>query len=218
MTLEELIAAYRDEADDHADPPFCSDSQLVRFANEGQIEAARRAFVLADSTSAMCTIGYAANDETITLDPRILQVRSASIGNEEVRLSTVEQVGCTWPYWRTDTARNVPLYLIRGLDTGKLHLYPRPAVSGTIQLAVYRLPLTTLENDSDEPELRPEWHQSLVDWMLYRAYSRRDSEQIAPQLSAEALARFEAEFGRRTGARNENWSRNGSVAHPAPLA
>ncbi|MFM9922748.1 DUF6682 family protein [Variovorax sp. H27-G14] len=218
MNLQELIAAYRDESDDNAVPPLCTDERLTRFANEGQVEACRRALVLTDSTSALCTISYAAGDATITIDPRILEVRSASIGSEEMMLRTVEQVGCAWPSWRTDTLRNVPSVLIRGLDSGKLHLYPRPAVGGTIQLAVYRLPLAPLVDDEDVPELRLEWHQSLVDWMLYRAYSRRDSEQLDPKIAGEALARFEAEFGTRTGARNEDWSRNGSVANSPPLA
>lgn len=218
MNLRELIDAYRDESDDSATPPMCSDERLTRFANEGQVEACRRALVLTDSTSALCSISYAADDATITLDPRIIEVRSASIGNEDMRLRTVEEMGCTWSNWRTDTLRNVPSFLIRGLDTGKLHLYPRPATSGTIQLAVYRLPLVALVNDDDVPELRLEWHQSLVDWMLYRAYSRRDSEQLDPRIAAEALLRFEAEFGTRTGARNEDWSRNSSAANPPPLA
>jgi len=218
MNLQELIAAYRDESDDNEVPPLCTDERLTRFANEGQVEACRRALVLTDSTSALCTISYAADDATITLDPRILEVRSASIGNEEVRLRTVEQVSCSWPNWRTDTLRNVPSFLVRGLDSGKLHLYPRPAASGAIQLAVFRLPLMPLVNDEDVPELRLEWHQSLVDWMLYRAYSRRDSEQLDPKIAGEALARFEAEFGTRTGARNEDWSRNSSVSSPPPIA
>lgn len=218
MTLEDLIAAYRDESADRAEPPFCSDERLTRFANEGQVEACRRAFLLADSTSAMCSVAYAANDATISLDPLILEVRAASIGTEDLRPRTAEEMGCTWPNWRTDTLRNVPQFLIRGLDTGKLHLYPRPAAVGTIQLEVYRLPLQPMANDADEPEIRPEWHQGLVDWMLYRAYSRRDADQLDPTLAAEALQRFEAEFGKRTGARNEQWSRTGNVSNPAPIA
>ncbi|MNY04584.1 hypothetical protein D3C86_1372660 [compost metagenome] len=145
-------------------------------------------------------------------------MRSARIGSEPLGLPTVEQMACDWPSWQVDTLRDQPSRLVRGLDTGKLHLYPRPSAAGTINLAVVRLPVMPMEGGSDTPELRDESHSGIVDWMLYRAYSRRDGDQHDPRLAAEALARFEAEFGRRTGARNEEWSRSGSVSTPPPLA
>lgn len=218
MNLVELIEAYRDESQDAAEPYFCDDGRLIRFANEGQVEAARRAFLLADSTSDMCSVSYAANDAAVTLDPRILGVREASINGDRLSLKTAEEMACTWPNWRDDTLRGQPTRLIRGLDTGKLHLYPRPAASGVIQLSVYRLPLTKMSDEGDVPELREEWHQGLVNWMLHRAYGRRDADNFDATLSAEALMRFEAEFGKSHGARNEEWSRSASVSTPPPIA
>lgn len=218
MNLGDLIEAYRDEAHDHATPPFCSDDELVRYANEGQVEAARRAFLLTDSTSPMCTVAYAANDATVALDPRIIEVREAFIGTEPVCLVSGKQMARFMPAWRMDTLRGQPTRLIYGVDTGKLHLHPRPAASGSIALTVYRLPLVALDDDSDEPEIRAEWHQGIVNWMLYRAYSRRDSDRYEPTLAAESLARFEEEFGKKHGARNEEWSRSGDVSSPPPIA
>lgn len=218
MNLSELICAYRDEADDLAEPYFCSDERLTRFANEAQTEAARRAFLLADSSSALCSVSYAAEAAFITLDPLILSVRSARIGTEPVALVTAEDMACYWPTWQSDTLRAQPQRLVRGLDTGKLQLYPRPATGGTLSLSVYRLPLKPMVAETSKPELREEWHRGLVNWMLYRAYSRHDADAHAPNLAAEALARFEAEFGRGPGARNEEWSRSAAVSLPGPLA
>lgn len=218
MNLGDLIEAYRDEAHDHATPPFCSDEQLTRYANEAQVEAARRAFLLADSTSPLCSVSYAADDATISLDSRIIEIRGARIGTEPLALVSGDEMACFLPAWRTDALRGQPSRLIYGVDTGKLHLYPRPATSGTVSLAVYRLPLAALVNETDKPELRAEWHQGLVYWMLYRAYSRRDADRFDPTLAADSLARFEEEFGKKHGARNEEWSRTGSVSVPPPIA
>lgn len=218
MDLGELICTYRDEADDKAEPYFCSDERLTRYANEAQVEAARRAFLLADSSSSMCTVSYAAEDATITLDPLIIGVRSARIGGDPLGLVTAEHQACHWPAWQTDTLRAQPQRLVRGLDTGKLHLYPRPAIGGTISLSVFRLPLKKMVSLNSKPEIREEWHQGLVNWMLHRAFGRRDADRFDPALSAEALARFEAEFGKSHGARNEHWSRDAAVSSPPPIA
>lgn len=218
MNLGELIEAYRDEADDKEKPYFCSDARLIRYANEGQDEAARRAFLLADSTSELCTIAYAAEAQTVALDPRILEVRDAWIGGERVSVVTRDEMACYWPGWRDDSVRARPVRLITGVDTNKLHLYPRPATSGSIRLEVYRMPLCPMRDLKDCPEIRREAHPRLVDWMLHRAFGRRDADRFDPTLSAEALARFEAEFGKGHGLRNEEWSRSGSVSSPAPIA
>ena len=51
MTLEDMIALYRAQAMDIADPPFCSDELLTLYANEGQDEACRRGQLIRDASS-----------------------------------------------------------------------------------------------------------------------------------------------------------------------
>ena len=226
MNLGELIEAFRDESDDKArdlngsrNDVFATDDTLIRFANEAQVEACRRAFLLGDSTSPMCTITYAANDASVPLDGKILEIRWAADPSGQ-QLSILKPGGCIHPPpgWQHDPLRAAPQSLILGIDTGRAHLYPRPKDAGTLHLTVYRLPLERMAVDDDVPEIRDEWHRGLVDWMLYRAYSRRDGDRHDPRLAAEALARFEAEFGRGHGARNEEWSRNAPVHSLPPIA
>ena len=71
---------------------------------------------------------------------------------------------------------------------------------------------------TDEPEIREEAHEALVEWMLYRAYSRQDIELYDEQKARSALASFEAEFGRKTSLRNEQWVRDGADLDVPPLA
>lgn len=218
MTLEELIVLYRAEAKDAAVPPLCSDELLALYAKEGQEEACRRGDLLRDSSSPMCSIAIAADAETAVLDPRIVRIIRARVDGEDVSVVSDEVMDSIFPAWQNDTSRSRPTHLVEGMTSGALHLWPRPKDAGTIRLTVQRLPLKSLRNDFDKPEIRPELHHGIVDWMLYRAYSIQDSDLQDPARAAQALGRFEAEFGRKTSARNEAWVRNGQGLNPGPIA
>ena len=72
--------------------------------------------------------------------------------------------------------------------------------------------------DTDTPEIRPEYHPALVQWMLYRAYSKQDTETCDPAKAEKALAKFTQEFGEARSARNETWRRNRVETHIDPIA
>jgi hypothetical protein len=75
-----------------------------------------------------------------------------------------------------------------------------------------------MANDSDTPEIRQEMHPALVEWMLYRAYSRPDSDAQDDAKAKTALRKFVAEFGEKHGGRNEQWIRDGDSLMPGPIA
>lgn len=218
MTLEELIVLYREQAFDKAEPYFCSDELLTIYANEAQDEACRRGELLRSSSAAFCTVAFAANDASVALDSRVVRIKSARVNGKTARVVTSDMMDELFPEWRDDTGRTTPTHLIEGEDTGRLNLWPRPGASGTISLTVQRLAIEKMANDSDEPEIRPELHPSLVDWMLYRAHSREDQEIFNETKAMRALVRFEAEFGRKASGRNEAWSRFGERMNAAPIA
>lgn len=218
MTLEELIVLYRAQSFDNAEPYFCSDELLTIYANEAQEEACRRGELLRSSSADFCTIAFDAGDESVALDNRIVRIKSARVNGKTVSVATSDMMDELFPEWRNDTSQTTPTHLIEGENTGELSLWPRPAATGSIKLTVQRLPLERLANDPDEPEIRPELHPALVDWMLYRAHSREDQEIFNETKAARALARYEAEFGRKASGRNEAWSRYGERMNAAPIA
>jgi hypothetical protein len=57
----------------------------------------------------------------------------------------------------------------------------------------------------DEPEINRRFHESLVFWMLYRAYSKQDAETKDAKKAGENLALFEQEFGKKSSAIDEAW-------------
>jgi hypothetical protein len=218
MTLAELIVMYRAQAFDNAEPYFCSDELLTIYANEGQDEACRRGELLRSASASFCTVSFDAGDESVELDARIIRIKSARINNKTVAVVSSDQMDDLFPEWMDDTSRTEPTHLIEGVDTGRLNLWPRPAQSGVVKLRVHRLPLDKMANETDEPEIRSELHPQLVDWMLFRAHSREDQEIFNEAKANKALARFEAEFGRKASGRNEAWSRYGERVNAAPIA
>lgn len=218
MTLAELIVLYREQSFDNAEPYFVSDEVLTIHANEAQDEACRRGELLVSTSAPFCAMSFAADDETVDLDPRIVRIKRARINGKACSVFTADMMDEMFPEWLDDDSRSEPRILVEGVETGRLHLWPRPAASGTIKLTVQRLAIDKMAGDMDTPEIRAELHPALVDWMLYRAHSKEDQEIFNDTKARLALARFEAEFGRKASGRNEAWSRHGERVNAAPIA
>lgn len=218
MTLGELIALYRAQSRDDAEPYFCSDELLTVYANEAQDEACRRGQMIRDAASPMCTIAYQAGDESVPIDPRIAQVMMAFVDGSPVDVIGDDQMDAIMPGWSAATTSARPSRLISGVSAGRLHMWPTPSQAGQIKLRVLRMPLKKLANGNDKPELRSETHPALVEWMMYRAYGRDDADMRDERQAAIHLQTFEAEFGSKPSARNEQWVRDGGSHAPGPIA
>lgn len=218
MNLEELIAQYREDALDQEDPPFCSDELLTKYANEGQVEACRRGQLVRDSISPITRIDFAANAEYVTLDPKIINLVRSKVDGHDADVISAADMDCAMPCWQADQSRSRPMRLVSGLSAGALFLWPRPKDAGTLALTVDRMPLKAMANDFDKPEIRVELHRGLVDWMLYRAFSRSDGDLADPQKAATSYAAFEREFGGKASGRNQQWVRDGNRGSADPIA
>lgn len=210
MTLKEMIGLYRALMRDEQEPYLCSDAQLTVYANQAEREACRRGKLIRDAVSSMCTVRFKAGDRSVKIDKRILQVIDADVDFAEVTVLSEAQMKALTPGWMRTTNRDRPRVLVHGITTDALHLYPPPSEDGEIHLRVVRLPLDTMSDSGDEPEIRVEAHEALVEWILYRVYSHQDTEVYNEEKAQLAKANFEAEFGRKTSLRNEQWVRDGA--------
>lgn len=226
MTLQELIDLYRAQADDRSrslggcdDDALASDAVLTIYANEAEAEACRRGQLLRDSYSAMCTIPFAAGDESVAFAPQIVRILRAAIDSKAIDVFSAEEMDCFMPGWEFQDRRDAPQRLVTGMSTGRLNLWPRPAAPGVLRLTVQRLPLKPMRDMRDKPEIRPELHPALAEWMLYRVYSSQDTELYNDAKAALCLRRFEEEFGRKSSGRNEQWVRSRDAdMMPGPIA
>lgn len=207
MQLQQLITLFRSEVDDAASPHLWDDDEVLDFANDAQNEACRRARLLVDSsTAAICQIAVTtAGLGLLTLDPRVLFVRKARIANAlPLRRMNMQDMEAYDAYWQ-DASASTPRFFIPDYETGKLQLWPKPSAASTLLLTVVRDPLAEMNDDQDTPEIAERYHRSLRFWMMFRAYSKQDSEANDPKKAADSLALFEQEFGQKSSAVDEAW-------------
>lgn len=215
MNLKELIALYREQAfDTDTQQPFCEDELLKLYANEAQVEACRRAQLLVDTVR----VQLVANKELVSLPSQALRVTRSFVNRQPVVVLGVQEMDELHPGWQFDSPQPQVTHLVYGVTTGSLHLWPCPSAVLELVMTVQSLPKKQLCHERDTPEIRAEAHAGLVDWMLYRAYSREDTDLYNDTKAILALRRFEAEFGAKTSVRNEEWVRSGAAMMPGPIA
>lgn len=207
MQLSELITLFRQEADDTVQPYLWDDPEVIDFANDAQDEACRRARLLVDSSTPEITALPVITTDAglLDLDERIIFIRRARLSGRPALLRMNMQDMENWnPMWQ-DMEAGTPTMFITDYTTGKVLLWPKPDTNTTLLLTVVRLPLEVMDDTDMKPEIAPRHHRSLRFWMLYRAYSKQDSEANDPKKAADSLALFEQEFGKKSAAIDEAW-------------
>lgn len=206
MTLAELLADARMKSTDDVAPYLWSDAELKGYANEAEREACRRGRLIVDSTSTqVCNITLAANRATTILSPKVFFVNRAKLVGESLPLTPIsyKDLDRQVPGWEDTTG--TPTHFVKDMDSGKFRPYPTPTAATAVRLTVTRMPLCDMTEDTDEPEIRPHLHESLVHWMLYRQYSKPDADTEDEAKAAKHLALFEQEFGKKSSAFDEAW-------------
>jgi hypothetical protein len=203
MTLADLIARYRSDSTDTAIPYLCTDEEVTGFLNEGEEEAALRANLIFDATTAdVCVIAVTAGTAVYPLHESVFQVTKATFtptGDTcpiPLGLSDRVEQDRIRPNWRTTS--EPPQVLI--VDDTSVQIACLPDTDGTLNLEVYRAPLTLMAATDDVPEIGRAHHRHLVLWALYRAYIKPDTEINDPGRAGKALAEFTRQFGERPDA------------------
>lgn len=198
MKRPELLKAFRERIDDDAQPYLWSDIEVQRYLDAAHREAAERAKLIRDSTTAaVCSVAITAPTAAYTLSPLVVQVERARLANQTVplTLSSLEQMDRDNASWESATGAPTHLLVDTEGDTLRARLVPTPTVSTTLALVVFRLPLSDLLSDDDAPEIHARYHLDLVHWMMHLAYLKRDSETLNEAKAVECAAAFGAVFG-----------------------
>jgi hypothetical protein len=203
MTLTQLIALFRQEADDAVAPYLFSDTAVTGWLNEAVEEACVRALLVKDwSTTAVCSIDVAAGTSAYSTHASIINITRASFlvdggSDSTVLYQTTEfELDRLQPGWREETGE--PEAFIHH-DT-KIRLGCIPESAGTLSLEVNRIPLALMATGTDVPEIAARHHRTLVQWALFRAFSVPDSEVVDPNKAAMAEREFTKMFGLRMDA------------------
>ncbi len=228
MTLAELMAAAREDADDTAVGSFWSDAVLTRYANQAQDEAARRARLILDSETAtervpaggitdpldpgyvrppnVCEYPVTTGTRFIVLHPKIMFVKTVKVDGRplpvpRIHVKDLEERIDGWE--NADVV--APIAYIPNKQAGSLWFYSGFAEDSTVRLTVIRRPLYALENLTDEPEIPEHLHEYLTHWMVFRMLMKPDEDIKNATLANGHLALFEQQFGRASSAIDEAW-------------
>jgi hypothetical protein len=206
MKLGKIVELWRLAVDDTVQPYLWSDSEAIAYAVDAENEACRRARLLIDSsTSEICQLAVTAGDVSKTLDPRVIFIRRAIESGKTMPLAryNMRDLDECRLGWESNTGTIDGL--VTDWETGKVRLYRIPTANTVINMTVVRLPLTDMNDLEDTPEINARFHEGLINWMIYRAYMKPDKETYDATRANTALEIFEGEFGRKSGAEEEEW-------------
>lgn len=183
MDVESFVTAFRQEVSDEAEPRLWSDSEIVGFLDDAQKQFCRLAYGISDSTSSITTVPYAAGDEYVVYDPRILRIRMARIAssyrplvlrNFEDYMSSnysgnfvgnpignyigtyvgrYNDYGAFMPSPVLDMRTGNVTTLVTNMSQNALRLVYIPDTDDALTLTVYRMPLESLTESSMSSEL-----------------------------------------------------------------
>lgn len=201
MNFEGLLDQFRYQVGDREVPYLWEDDELFPYFVEAQDQFVRAIGGIRDSTSALTSIAFNANDVFVAHSPWILKIRAAKLASDNRTLDLVDisdadalrvsDYGNQYSSMFDDTDTGEVHALVLGLEENKLRLVKVPAAAGTIKLVqILRLPYPRPDSWDDTPEIAEEHHLELIEWVKHRAYMKNDAEVRDKRASDEALAKF----------------------------
>ncbi|MCI4626875.1 MAG: hypothetical protein L3V56_13095, partial [Candidatus Magnetoovum sp. WYHC-5] len=174
MTLSEILQKTRWRLDDNVQPYLWPDEELTAYVNDSVWQLCRECLIIEDALSEVCTIPVVANTYMYDIDSRIVHVKRVKLLEGATILSpnsegALDLLAAGW-----QGHSGTPTDYILDMPGKRLSLYPIPDTNYTLNLTVYRVPLTLLstERGNEEPELDHTLHRVLIDGILCRAYEK----------------------------------------------
>lgn len=202
MLVEDLIAECRVRLDDSTEPYLHAHADLIRWTNEAQIEACRRARLLSDSS---ISVSILAGKTAYNLPEKTIQIRRAKLCDEELPLSFCGSRDMDEDVAGWESHEGTPTVIITDLDSGMFVLYPQPISNDKLKLVIIKEPNEITDEDC-QFQIQNRFHYGLVDWVLFRAFGVIDRDLHDKGKSLESLALFEQEFGQRSSAKDETFN------------
>lgn len=193
MNSSELLDQFRSDVEDTADPPLWNDEELFRWIDDAQKWFCRLTDGIADaSTVSVCRLSVVAGTEWYPTSPLITQIRRATRVDTgaEIRILSMEKTPLHGV--RFDGKPGPLNTLVAGLEKHKLRAWPMPSEDVTVELAVFRLPLESINDRSQELEIDEQHHLALLHWVKHCAYLKNDVETYDKRKADDYEARFRA--------------------------
>lgn len=189
MDTGELLGLLRRELGDIAKPYLWSDEDLTYYLDDAQKMFARKTDGIPDATTpAVTQLAIVPGVEWYPLHPKVKKVRTATRRSDGRRMEVLTPETAERNGVRFNGTQGPVRVIVQGFEDRKLRVWPTPTAADTIELAVFRLPLTSL-TDTD-PEIQEEHHMHLLTWAKSRAYLKQDAETYDRRQAEDNEARF----------------------------
>jgi len=207
-SLAELEQIFREDLDDLVSPYLWSEQQVAQYFTEAQKLFAKRTDLLMDSsTASIVQLAVTANQPYVSLSPLVTKIRRAQLASQGTKLhitnfddldatTDIPDYGLqTMLDWTTATG--TPRLLVADMDQSKARLVPIPTQDDTINISVFRMPLSPITYDnvagalSGTLEVTDEEHQRVM--LLHAkalAYQKQDADVQNMQLAGELQRAF----------------------------
>jgi hypothetical protein len=227
LTLEQLATLFRQRVDDlpgdivdtsqpwqnNDDGLLWKNQEICQYADEAQNEVVIRTGGILDqhTTIAINHITVTAGTQAYTYDNRILKIERMKFvedatNNEYVVIKKtpiwMDEHHREWDLEGNATGQGIVEFFVEFTEEKQIRLWRVPGVAGVLHLTTYRLPVTPLSWTLRHKllEVRAEYQYDMLDWMMFRAYLKRDAETENPELAGIHKSLFDERIGERPSA------------------
>ena len=180
MKAGDVIAAFRGEVVDTADPPLWTDEDVFRYLDYAYFTFVEKTQGIGDvSTEEVTRVPIVAGEDLIELHSSILTIRKAKLLSNGAPFDIINLQDESSPspnqYGSEAYKRR---RLIIGEERNKARFESMPSADDTLVLSVYRRPLEHIPSLDEEFELEIDDAHSLglVYGMMSRAYLKQDAD------------------------------------------
>lgn len=203
MTLQQLITAFRAQANDKVEPYFWSDEEVTSYLNSAQKEASIRGRLILEVVDPdVCVIDVSEGQSIYSLHETLYELvhviykANGETSGSRISIRSTEDMDAAFPSdWRDKAG--LPKYAVQADKW--IRLVPTPDSDGLLLIEGYRVPklMNLVDADTVAPEISELHHEHLINWALHKAFSIPDAEGFDPQRAQDAERDFTEYFGIR---------------------
>lgn len=194
-TWKSLLDTVRDQLSD-PDKSSWSDDQLIRYFGEAQERACREGYLMRASK----TVTLVSGTRVYSYPTNAIYIVRMKWGgsNDLITHRTANYMDRNMPGW--ESQEGSPASYITDITTKKFSIHRVPdddtiTESDTLTLTCVMLPSAAptkgeFEDGATTPEIEPEHHFELIDYVMYRAHNQ-DSRAEGKKLAASDFAQFQ---------------------------
>lgn len=189
-TLTQLLSRWRSFLNDTVVPYSWSDAELTEYANRVIEEFCTEGFAIEDRTTVddgtdpVCQITLVQDQAYYDVSDKIVAFHKAKVSNQSapMAIKDLEWMEENMGDWESQESGIPRILITHGVGENVVGIYPAPdadTAGETIDLVVYRLPITELDStdpDNSSPEIKQKFQRYIDNGVYMFAYRKHDED------------------------------------------